>query len=409
MRENRDQGVQGLRKVKIDLSNLRKMRGGVWVRAERGFSLIELIGVMAVMGILAAVTVPPIIRQIQQARTVNEDFNLEEVARAIVGGVQATGVIPNPNFQPFASGGWADVAYRYTTLGNDFYGPGSLHYVFPAESNYSATARRVYLDPAWMAYLDSVFSNVNSSFSTPSSGWPQTTVGNVAFPNQAFKLYIVSSSRPDFVLGCSANGAGVQTSANGYGNPGGAPLINQLAAWIKAVDPLTGFIKAPGAAVENWPDNGHQFLHVKIVDLQPLFCRVELEDLRSPATANITNPGTGYSGPFTSNDNGLTLSFTVAGGSLNSVSIVSTPGKNLWANLGGAIPIADGGGNGGIIQLTFPGVPNYGVGTSSSPMPSQTVVFYVLKGTSINLSGTSFVVKTDVKYQFTNATWRQLY
>jgi prepilin-type N-terminal cleavage/methylation domain-containing protein len=49
--------MKGLIKVKANPSNLRKMGGRLWVGAERGFSLIELIGVLAIMGVLASMTV----------------------------------------------------------------------------------------------------------------------------------------------------------------------------------------------------------------------------------------------------------------------------------------------------------------------------------------------------------------
>jgi type II secretory pathway pseudopilin PulG len=259
--------------------------------------LIELIGVLAIMGILASMTVPPILRQIRQAQTANEDANLNEVARAIVEGIKATGKIPNPNIVSANPGGWVNVAANYTTLTSDAAGPGTLHYVFPSETAFAETARRIYLDPAFLNYLNSQFGGVTGTFATPTGGWPATTAGGVIFPNQAIRLYIVSSSRPDFVLSCSANGPNVQVALNNYGNPAGAPLIDQLSSWVKATVSTTGFIQAPGTAVENWANNAHQYLHVKTVDLRPLFCRVELTDTACPPTAVINAGGDQYRSP----------------------------------------------------------------------------------------------------------------
>jgi type II secretory pathway pseudopilin PulG len=271
--------------------------------------LIELIGVLAIMGILASMTVPPILRQIRQAQSGNEEANLNEVARAIVEGIKVTGTIPNPNIAPFDAGGWADVAYNHTTLTDDTapgggFAPGTLHYVFPSETAFAETARRIYLDPAFLEYLDSQFNGVDptKTFATPAGGWPATIAAYgrhpaVNFPNQAIRLYIVSSSRPDFALSCSANGPNVQDAGNNYGNLAGASLIGQLSSWVKATVSATGFIQAPGTAVENWTDDGHQYLHVKTVDLRPLFCRVELTDTACPPTAVINAGGDQYLSP----------------------------------------------------------------------------------------------------------------
>jgi hypothetical protein len=42
-------------------------------------------------------------------------------------------------------------------------------------------------------------------------------------------------------------------------------------------------------------------------------------------------------------------------------------------------------------------------------MPTQTVVFYLLKGGSINLSGGIQVIQQDSKFQYSNGTWTQSY
>jgi type II secretory pathway pseudopilin PulG len=258
--------------------------------------LIELIGVLAIMGILASMTVPPILRQIRQAQSGNEEANLNEVARAIVEGIKATGKIPNPNITPFGAGGWADVAYNYTTLTSDAAGPGTLHYVFPKEVNYEPTARRIYLDNILMAYLKIATGSPDAAeipFTTPAGGWPAvtTSIPPITFPNQALLLYIVSSSRPDFELSCRVNQVNLQVALNNYGEVPAPGLITSLRNWVKAVNQATGFIYAPDVLVENWNDLGHQYLHVKIVDLRPLFCRVELIDTACPPTAIIDSIG----------------------------------------------------------------------------------------------------------------------
>jgi len=403
-------------------------------------------------------TVPPILRQIRQAQTANEDANLNEVARAIVEGIKATGTIPNPNIAPFGAGGWADVAYNYTTLTDDTapgggFAPGTLHYVFPSETAFAETSRRIYLDPAFLEYLDSQFNGVDptKTFATPAGGWPATIAAYgrhpaVNFPNQAIRLYIVSSSRPDFVLSCSANGPNVQVAGNNYGNPAGALLINQLSSWVKATVAATGFIQAPGAAVENWANNAHQYLHVKTVDLRPLFCRVELIDTACPPTAEIQN-GVGYAINDTIVLNfagaGCQFSFTaLSAGAFTTTGIVGDP--SIAGNIGASTPLMLTKPFAAIV-INDPGPPApRGVRISDNPpalagngaqatlapaLPPQfqinqlaaqpfgannTMVFYVLKGTSLSLlnnAGATLITLTvqgDSIFKYFNSTWSRV-
>jgi len=447
--------VKGLSKVETDLSHLRKMTGRVWVRAERGFSLIELIGVMAVMAILASMTVPPILRQVRQAQSGNEDANLNEVARAIVEGIKATGKIPNPNINPFDPrvgvdpGGWADVAYNYTTLTDDTapgggFAPGTLHYVFPSESEqaYARTARRIYLDPAFLIYLDDLFGGVGGTFATPAGGWPTTTpVGNINFPNQAIRLYIVSSSRPDFVLSCSANVPNVQVAGNNYGNPAGAPLIDQLSSWIKATDPATGFIREPGTAVENWANVGHQYLHVKTVDLRPLFCRVTLTDTACPPTATITTPGNYiYTDPFINffgasavfdirdNNSGQITARSITGVAPADITVLRNPQPQYLDRgtvLAAGNPLNRLGTAGATAAQVTPALnpqPRFRIPISGSvtpPLggmfPANIQAFYVLKGTALQLwddAGANPVltitIESDCSFKYFGNTWTRV-
>ena len=389
MREERDEGVQGLRKVKKNLSNLRKMNGRLWVGAEQGFSLIELIGVLAIMGILASMTVPPILRQIRQAQSANEDANLNEVARAIVEGIKATGTIPNPNVNALAVGGWATNSLPYTALGTN-----QLLYVTGTSVN---EQRRMYLSGGLTNYFN--INGIIPPFTTPASGWPTNS-----FPSD-LQLVLVSSSREDMELSCST-----------VTNLGSTDVV-----WLK------NYIKTPNTngqyiadnirvVPSSWSNRG-EFLHVKTVDLRPLFCRVELEDLRSPATATISNAGSNYPVVSSTNTNGITMQLyasTTSPSNLTSVAIVSGAGKNLWSvsgntNIAFTNNLTISGGSNGLVSLAFPSAPQFGVGTNQAIMSAQDLSFYLIKGTSLNLSGAGVIINQDSKFQYSNGAWRQLY
>lgn len=421
MRESRDEGVKGLRKVRADRSNLQKMRGGVWIGAKKGFSLIELIGVMAVMGILASMTVPPILRQIRQAQTVNEDANLNEVARAIVEGIKATGTIPNPNVAATDTTSWVSIAGPYTTLSEK-----ALQYVFPDNPS---TERRYCLDPDFVTYLA-------GTYTTPPDGFPVA-----GFPVGALRILIVSSSRgilnpPDPLSDPVLPGnAGVNLTQ-----------ADQLALrnWNKVFS--GGVVSVPllpdqpfSSAL--WKGIG-EYLHVKTVDLRPLFCRVDLVEYPLPQNASITTtPGAGYSGDTSYNGTtaaGFVFAFTTPGPPATTVSYVNPTagiyisGKGMInrvvgisVNDPGTVPIP--GGISANFNSTVSSVAPYPPWWEISPpspvvsqqMPSDanTKAFYVLKGTSLSLYAEGVTrpaspiltlqINADCSFEYFNGSWIQ--
>jgi hypothetical protein len=276
-----------------------------------------------------------------------------------------------------------------------------------------------------MAYLVAATGvGVNGVFQTPATGWPGIA-GGMNLTNIPLRMYIVSGSKKDLFLNCGEN----QSTSPPQPSPSyGSNLVSDLQNWIKKADgptdPSPGAIRVPDSIAQwgsayagggNYHTRG-EFLHVKAVDLRPLFCRVELEDFRSPPSISITNFGTNYVGSpiiqTTTNGFSLTLTADSSTKRLTSVSFGSAPEKLIWSNTSGpyTLNITNGGGTNGQVYISFPLIPSFSVGALTlTPLTLQEESFYVLKGTSLNLSGNSTVINQDSKFQYSYGTWRQLY
>jgi prepilin-type N-terminal cleavage/methylation domain-containing protein len=402
------------------------MRGGVWVRAGRGFSLIEILGVLAIMGILAGMLAPSVIRQIRQSQATGEDARLRQVGEAILASIQATETIPNPNVAADDTAGWFSLARAYSSMPED-----AFRYVY---ANNPSSERRYFLDPTLDAYL----AGLSTPYQTPPDGFPVT-----GFPAGALRVLLVSSSRgtlnppaPDDVVLPFAFRA----------NLSGADQ-DELRNWNKiftggvaTVPPLPN---TPFGA--NWTGLG-EFLHVQTIDLRPLFCRVELIDTACPPTAEIQN-GVGYAINDTIVLNfagaGCQFSFTaLSAGAFTTTGIVDDP--SIAGNIGASTPLMLTKPFAAIV-INDPGPPApRGVRISDNPpalagngaqatlapaLPPQfqinqlaaqafggnnTKVFYVLKGTSLSLlddDGDTLITLTvqgDSIFKYFNSTWSRV-
>lgn len=232
----------------LSLSGLQRLKLQARTQAGRGFSLIEILGVLAIMGILAAMLAPNIIKQIQSSRGITEDNALEEISRGVKEYIRITGRIPDPNEISTSTTGWASQITNYTGLSSE-----SIASVFPLAG--TDTRRRLYLSTNLAAQADL------AGFANSISNW-----GAVFFPNES-KIYLVSSSRPDFNLSCPPNGAGCQVAGNNYCSN----VIAALNSWTKSPDPATGFFEAPEEITGvTWSNRG-EFLHFKIIDVSSFF------------------------------------------------------------------------------------------------------------------------------------------
>jgi len=373
---------------------------------------------------------PPMIAKIEEANTVSEDAAQATIADAILKGIRANARFPNPNVSPTASDGWV-------TLAQNFYpgGLNALRYVFPEAQNFAQTERRVYLDPALLTYLSGSFIMPSAGFSSTDSDVPPDGIPDVE--ETALRMYIVSSSKSDLVLSCPANGATAQPAASSYNSA----LINDLLGWVKAYqDPTSanaGAVLVP-TSIANWASVGGgnsrrgEYVHVKIVPLENLFCRVRLTDCASPSIISTISSGGGGGPPPYS---GSTW-YSVNDGQGTTIEVFSNPGGNITPSATWRISADSDNYNprSTYTASTFqifatPGVPSAANSTATFALPgfpryqlnasginlftaaTQNLDFYVIVGTRLRLyNGTGALlmdqnIATDCTYKYWNNTW----
>jgi len=336
-------------------------------RKPNSFTLIEMIGAMTILAVLAAILAPNIVRQIQTAKAAGEDQNLNTIANGILEFVNSTQKLPSTNVN---STTWASEVSEFTALSSN-----KILYVFPDQS-YS---RRILLyDTNFLAWGD-LSTNV----------W-QTN----AKPNPA-RVMLVSSSSADTSLTVTG-----LTSAD----------FTNLLNWNKIYS--NGVVDVPTGLPVAWQKKG-EFLHVKIIDLTQNFCQVSIRDCYAPI-ANITgwSAGTGYTNQtqfvFTNQGSIYQINCDTNLGTVTYVSLISAAGFNNMASFqstniipGGTAIFTNQPPNPG--QLAF----NTNLPTT---LPSQLLTNIVLKGTMLFLQGVqSFQIQSDCEFEFFNQTWVRKY
>ena len=191
---------------------------------EQAFTLIEMIGVIAIMAILAAVIVPNVVKQIQAAGQDAEEEALDVLADGLIDYVLENRIIPQSGY---GSGTWsANISSQTNLPDKDIY------------QNDLNCSRRYWFDPSTNLNGLSDGSapyNQNTVSATNLAGY---TTGSTASPPTNPRAMIIS----DMTSGCANSINNVaDTNANfaavwNQANPGTDPLVEGKTLKIKRIN-----------------------------------------------------------------------------------------------------------------------------------------------------------------------------
>ena len=190
----------------------------------------------------------------------------------------------------------------------------------------------------------------------------------------------------------------------------------------------TAIVGGIASSTGTWTNKG-EFLHVKVVDLRPLFCRVELIDTAAPVVVDMANVGSGYtSTPSPTNINGTSINYlTNVTGAVTNVNILNFFPAQRQSGLTGRITnttfvdnqVLGGLGGGGVTasnRITTPGAPQFEINSlGATTIPNQQTNFYVIQGTILrlisptNVTTNSSTIQKDCQFEYYGGNWRQLY
>jgi len=215
------------------------------------FTLIEMIGVLAIIAIVAAIITPNLARRISRANGEKEDSVLSVLADGLIRAVRANQSIPGAN-------SWVTNISTQTGLPLN-----EVRYVNP-----SVTANsRVYL-------IHPSFAPTNAAGADPL--WGQTSSGAASVTNA--KFMIISVHKPGLALPVSS------------GRASSAAVFDAI--WDWNFDPST---KAPPAGwPAAWTGNG-EYLHVQRLNLLAEFNRITFSNAHYPSVYPSAQFGSGAS------------------------------------------------------------------------------------------------------------------
>lgn len=224
-----------------------------------GFSLIEMIGVLAILTIMASTVAPNLLRRMLEATATKEEKSLQTLAEGLMTHVQTWQTIPG-------AASWA------TNLATAV-GLSSTDILYADPSNPGGSGRIYMISPEF----------------TPANGtdpvFSITAAGSVA-PTNA-RIMIISCTKRGLTLPV-ASGKAANSAAN-------RNRFNNVWNWS-----LNPFTKAPPTGwPAAWNGNGHH-LHVQRINLASAFCRL-----------TVSNPGFPSEIPFAQFNQGATHAFDV--------------------------------------------------------------------------------------------------
>jgi prepilin-type N-terminal cleavage/methylation domain-containing protein len=214
------------------------------VNRRRAFSLVEMIGVLAIISIVAAILTPNLARRISRLNGEREDEALAVLGEALTRHVRTYQSIPGAN-------SWITNVATLSGLGVS-----DVRYVRPTDT---ATARVYLIHPA--------FYPTNPASADPL--YTQNTAGAASLTNA--RIVIVSCHKSGLTLPVSS------------GKASSAAVFDAI--WDWHFDPATR--SPPSGWNATWTANG-EYLHVQRLNLAPLFHRVTFSNTGFPtATPNV--------------------------------------------------------------------------------------------------------------------------